>query len=46
MMDIEKLLEETPVESIPEDTIVGMWEASKEEQAEIDDIIADLGIEL
>lgn len=46
MMDIEKLIEETPIESIPEDAIVGMWEASEEEKAEVDDIIAELGIEL
>lgn len=33
------------VEPIPEDALLGMWEATPEEQEEIDDIIANLGID-
>lgn len=34
------------VEPIPEDALLGMWEVTPEEQEEIDDILADFGLDL
>ena len=33
------------VPDIPDNEVLGFWEASEEEQKEIDDIISDLGID-
>lgn len=43
--EIMKLVEDT-IEPIPEDFPCGMCEVTPEEQAEVDAVIADLGIEI